>query len=289
MNSTTQTQTIINGRLFSLSRSDHPKQLDPVSSCFIWHTLHLDELLIFVKGSCRKLTEKEEYTLQTGDVCYNPAYKPHALEVCEDVPYERFVIQFKPGGKLSKLAASIFQGATHINIDPNKYLLPLISRWTEYFHKLPIADFIPFSDNMITELLYLCKMECQSATATPDGTEILLKNALAYIEENWKTIKNLKEISTALFISHSYLYQIFAEKLNTTPKTYLMRKRLDMAQSYLLSGMLPHAVSLSVGFNTYTAFYRSFKAHYGKTPQEVYISKQPIPPLTEKTTGAGMD
>ena len=282
-------KTIINGRLFRLAYSEHPKQLDPIASCFSWHVLHVDELLVFVKGNCKKLTEKEEYTLQAGDVCYNPAYKPHAMEICEDVPYERFVIQFKPGSKLSKLAASIFQEKTHINVDPNTYLLPLIARWTEYFQKLPLADFLPFSDNMITELLYLCKLERQSTMATPDGTEVLLKNALAYIEENWKTIKNVKEISTALFISHSYLYQIFAEKLNTTPKAHLMQKRLDMAQSYLLSGMLPHAVSSSVGFSTYTAFYRSFKAHYGKTPQEVYTSKQPIPPLAENTMEAGID
>ena len=259
---------------FTHCSSEHPQQLDPIAYGFNWHTLPMHELLIVLKGNCKKINEQEEIPLSPGDICYHAAFTPHALEIVEDTTYERFVIHFKQNKKIEELVHSIFQSSNRISVDLNKRLLPFIERLTEYYRKLSFNDFSYIFENLLIELFYICKLSKQTQTHAPDVAENLLKTAITYIENNWQNIKNIQEISTALFISHSYLYQIFSEKLNTTPKAYLMEKRLQAAHSFLLSGMSPHTVSTAVGFNTYTAFYRSFKSAYGKTPQEIYSNKK---------------
>ena len=258
---------------FSHCICPHPTQVDPLAFKFYRHTSEQHQILIFLSGECEMRTDDYTRNLQPGDVCFNPALSFYGVHIMGDAPYERVVIHFPPNPLFDKLAKEVFDDLKPINVNIRKYLLPYIERYKEYSTQLPLRHFSAFSNILVQELLYICMMEKSRNLNTSDASEPLLKQALAYINSNWMRIKSIKEVSNHLFISPSYLYEIFNKKLGFAPKTYLMQKRLNAAHAYLISGMSPYEVSQQVGFNTYTAFYRACKAFYGKTPQEIWAKK----------------
>ena len=255
---------------FSHAIAKEPKKLDVNAFNFFRHTDEKHQILIFLSGDCRMDTDDYSHVLQPGDVCFNPAFSYYGVTILDDSPYERVVISIPVSERFDALAYEIFDDLKPINVDVKGLLLPFIERYKNYHTALPINQFSALANNLIEELLYICLMQKQSKQPSKDPSEAFLRKALEYIDLNWKNIKNITEISNALFISPSYLYEIFNTKLNITPKTYLTQKRLQAAHAYLVSGVAPNEVSRLVGFSTYTAFYRAFKAFYGKTPKEVF-------------------
>ncbi len=257
---------------FAHSFSKDPTQLDVKAHKLYRHTSDRHQLLIFLSGECDFVTDNHTQRLQPGDVCFSPAFTYYHVNILGNAPYERCVIHITPDERFNALAKDTFEETANIvSVDLRKHLLPWIERYRSYSKILPIKQFSLLSEILLQELLYICLMQKVEASHTIDTAENILKNALVYIDANWARIKNIREISNALFISPSYMYEIFNKKIGVAPKTYLMQKRLRAAHAYLISGMQPNEVSQLVGFNTYTAFYRACKALYGKTPQEIWV------------------
>ena len=256
---------------FSHSFAKNPLLLDPIAYNFMRHTTSQHQILIFFSGDCKMVTDNDEQRLRPGDVCFNPAGSYYGIRLLGDAPYERIVMSITPNEEFDSLAKEIFGEAGILNVDLSKRLLPWADRYKEYAKALSMKDFSPLAESLVKELLYICLIEKQSTVQAIDTADNILKHALDYIDSNWSKIKNIREISNALFISPSYLYEIFNKKLDVSPKSYLMQKRLQAAHAYLTSGIQPNEASHLVGFNTYTAFYRACKAFYGKTPQEIWI------------------
>ena len=61
---------------------------------------------------------------------------------------------------------------------------------------------------------------------------------------------------------------MFVAQLNTTPKKYIMIKKLRMAQADLLAGGHPTEVAAHYGFANYATFYRNYKQYFGVVPSE---------------------
>jgi AraC-like DNA-binding protein len=94
----------------------------------------------------------------------------------------------------------------------------------------------------------------------------LLSDALAYINRNIFTLKSVKEVSDALFVTESYLYRLFKRELKNTPKKYIQDKRLLYAQKLISKGRRPTDVFEDCGFNDYTSFYRGYVKFFGYPP-----------------------
>ena len=94
----------------------------------------------------------------------------------------------------------------------------------------------------------------------------ILSRALAYINENLFTVRDVAEVADALYVTESYLFRLFRTKLKTSPKKYITDKRLLAAQNRIRLGEKPSDVYLSCGFSDYTAFWRSYKRAFGVSP-----------------------
>ncbi|MBR2646363.1 MAG: AraC family transcriptional regulator [Clostridia bacterium] len=258
---------------FGISLAKNPLLLDANAYNFFRHTSEKHQILIFLSGDCRMDTDNYSHVLQPGDVCFNPALSYYGVTILSDAPYERVVAAIKPSPRFDKLAFEVFSDLKPINVNVKEQLLPFIERFKFYSEKLPLKQFSEFSQFLLEEFLCICQIAKNSANNIVDTSDNLLKSALKYIDANWSTIKNVQDISNALFISPSYLYEIFNKALGIAPKTYLTQKRLQEAHAYLISGFSPNETSRLVGFNTYTAFYRACKAFYGKSPQDIWVKK----------------
>ena len=96
---------------------------------------------------------------------------------------------------------------------------------------------------------------------------------MQYINEHLFTLKNIDEIADALFITKSYLFYLFKTHIKTSPKRYIMEKRLLAAHEMITQGAKPTHVYEKVGFNDYTSFYRNNTKFFNIPPSEISSNK----------------
>jgi AraC-like DNA-binding protein len=92
--------------------------------------------------------------------------------------------------------------------------------------------------------------------------------ALDYINTHLYTVRDVREISSALFVTETYFFRVFKEQMHISPKKYITKKRLLAAERRISAGERPTEVYLQCGFHTYTAFYKRYVDFFGKAPSE---------------------
>jgi len=95
-----------------------------------------------------------------------------------------------------------------------------------------------------------------------------LNEAIDYINKHLYDIESVTEISSSLFITDSYLYEIFKNQLKTSPKKYINSKRLHAARREIILGARPSDACNTVGFHDYASFYRSYTRFFGHSPSQ---------------------
>ncbi|MEG2788618.1 MAG: helix-turn-helix domain-containing protein, partial [Romboutsia sp.] len=97
---------------------------------------------------------------------------------------------------------------------------------------------------------------------------VILK-LLQYIEENYKSDLNLKEISDKLNINAIYLGQLFQRETGILFSDYINNFRVNKAKKLLLDTSLKASeIGILVGYTNKNYFYRKFKNIAGITPSE---------------------
>ncbi len=92
---------------------------------------------------------------------------------------------------------------------------------------------------------------------------------LLYVDSHYTEDISLSGIAKVLFMSPSYIGQLFKKETGITFVQYLTQKRLEDAKQMLTStDMLVTDISASVGFNDYFYFCRIFKKNTQLTPMQ---------------------
>jgi AraC-like DNA-binding protein len=102
----------------------------------------------------------------------------------------------------------------------------------------------------------------------PPHTSALVKQAVAYLHENYAHPLSRWEIAEAVGVSEDYLSRVFSRELGLTPWDYLNRYRILQAKELLLNtteniGIISH----QVGFKDKAYFSRVFHKTTGQSPQ----------------------
>lgn len=74
-------------------------------------------------------------------------------------------------------------------------------------------------------------------------------------------------IANELNISEVYLRKLFKNKLNTSPRQYLIKMRMEKAFNMLFNKYSIKEISQQVGYDSVYSFSRAFKSYYKKSPQ----------------------
>lgn len=98
----------------------------------------------------------------------------------------------------------------------------------------------------------------------------ILLPALEYIEKNYASHEaSNTSLARLCNVSEVYFRKLFLQKLDTTPRQYLIDLRLSKAKELLAEGSLKvSAVAESCGFTNQYHFCRIFKDRVGVTPSE---------------------
>ena len=101
--------------------------------------------------------------------------------------------------------------------------------------------------------------------------QIFLKSSLDYIEQNLKAEITAEELAEMANYSVGHYCRLFAQAMDSTVASYILKRRLDHALAEISSGRKAIGVVLEYGFETYAGFYKAFVKMYGCSPKK-YLS-----------------
>ncbi len=108
----------------------------------------------------------------------------------------------------------------------------------------------------------------------PVHTSALVKQAIAYLHQNYMRPISRWEIAGVVGVSEDYLSRVFSRELNLSPWDYLNRYRVLQSKHLLLNTSAPiRAVALQVGFKDQAYFSRVFHRITGTSPQAFRASR----------------
>ena len=119
-------------------------------------------------------------------------------------------------------------------------------------------------------------MDCLTRSAENSGRvitsrlrEFYIREAIAYIENNYQRDITVEEIAEALRLNRSYFGKIFRLSTGKSPQRFLMNYRMIKAAEMLVMTKKPiNEIGVSVGYENQMHFSRAFRTIYGISPRE---------------------
>ena len=258
-----------------LSRSEDPKLV--INHACKWgqsaeeYPAHIHsagyELLFLKKGNVLYEVGEEKIVLRKHSLVFTRPNVLHRITPLSDEVYDRVNLIVFPELFPPEILAAIPENLHVFPFDGNQLVLGLFEKMDYYCSALSGASRRQVMRALTQELLWNLYLQVADP-AKNLRRHPLTQSALNYMEERLTEPLSADDVCAALGISKSYLYQIFQEDLNTTPKAWLTRRRLKLARQEIFLGAKATAIYPLCGFQDYSAFYRAYKKQFGYAPSE---------------------
>lgn len=108
-----------------------------------------------------------------------------------------------------------------------------------------------------------------SYTDIESNNNFYISQAIEYITKSTFLDITVVDIADYLHISRTYLFKLFKNNLNTTPKAFLTAAKIANARELLAKTDISIAnIATSSGYQNYFAFSKAFKRETGMTPSD---------------------
>lgn len=95
----------------------------------------------------------------------------------------------------------------------------------------------------------------------------LCGQVMEYIDSRIYTMKNLREVASAMGYNYSYISTLFHKATGMTLNNYFKQKRMDVAKNLLSdSKMSISEIARTMNYSSVYAFSKAFKEHFGSSP-----------------------
>ncbi|MBQ3396483.1 MAG: helix-turn-helix transcriptional regulator, partial [Synergistaceae bacterium] len=99
--------------------------------------------------------------------------------------------------------------------------------------------------------------------------EFYMREAIAYIENNYQKNITVEDLAKALRLNRSYFGKIFRLSTGKSPQRFIMNYRMIKAAEMLVMTNKPvNEIGSSVGYENQMHFSRAFRTIYGVSPRE---------------------
>jgi AraC-like DNA-binding protein len=246
---------------------NHCIKTDQTQQDYRTHYHDLYEILFLKEGNISYLTESGIHHIRRNNLILTRPKEQHCIRIDGNVPYDRYDLVFTPDAASLALLQKLPVDLHVISFDANPMVIHLFEKMDFYCQKLSGASLGKILLTLTEEVLLQTLLYVQDAKK--DGRlrkQPLTLQAITYIDDNLLTLPDVTTICRNLGISRSYLYQLFQEDMDTTPKRYIMERRLNLARQELFLGAKPTEIYTQCGFSDYSAFFRAYKKHFGYPP-----------------------
>ena len=238
------------------------------------------EFLYILSGSYLCHINNDDVLVNKGEVIFFNSRTPHATESTTDDATECIMLQFDNPLKLhenTKFLPLFIEKNTipyyHFkkNDENTKILTDLImTAYIENKNTDIAHDYIIAAKKFeIIAFLYRTGFITDPEHELLQNKNILrIMPIVEFIEENFKNIISLDDISNVLHMNKNYLCKIFKTATGKTIMDYLNFTRVENAKELIKSGLTISEVSSSVGFSSQSYFNKVFQKYILCTPSE---------------------
>lgn len=241
----------------------------PPPSLIALHTHECYELLYFVRGNVSYYIDGQFYRLRPHDLILTRPSQPHQIVLDENTEYERYLLQFNERLVPPALLSRLPHEKHIISTEDVSLIFQSFQRMDAYCAKLDADVLDHLYPALVCEIFTNIVMDErpaeQSDTLTAHPT---LDRALSYIDQNLHRPLTVEYLCRELYVTKGHLHHLFLKYLQTTPRRYIVEKRLFRARRELRQGKRPLLVAQECGFSDYTSFFRNYKFFFGYAPSE---------------------
>lgn len=237
------------------------------------------EIFFLLQGNVIYFVNGKEFMLSPHDVLCINRFESHAPRIIPTEGYERIFIHFHQEfiqsyySFITPLLQLFSQTSDHtaaqLRLDPSS-----MERVMQILQEM--ESLFPEKDNdrilhLFLQLLFLLNIayiDVSSLPENPANKNSKIMPVVDWIDAHYMEPINLDELSKQFYINKYYLCHVFKEHTGFSPINYINFKRI-MRAAYLMSKNTPITdCCYSVGFNNYSAFYKSFVKYFGCGPRE---------------------
>ncbi len=222
-----------------------------------FHTFN--ELIFFLGDKARLITEKINMELKPQTLILIPKESYHQIVIEGDEQnYLRCIFHFDD----SPFYRACFSDVSVFYADERLTLLFGILQEKAQNKNISEVDIILKS---VLALITDSLSQKQSAITVTEHSR-LADNAIEYINQNINKKFSCQDIAKSLHVSLSTLQHTFKNEMKISLYSYILKKRLVLARTQILSGIPATTVSVELGFSDYSGFYKQYKKLFGVTP-----------------------
>lgn len=218
------------------------------------------ELISVIGGSIDIMVEGRAYRCSKGECAVIAPLTYHSVSVTNSGEYKRITALFDASalpeavsGRLAKRSSEspIFRHSTFSSL--SEELVQVIISGDE-------ENYSPLANAIATKMLYTCADGTAAKhNETAQSNEGLLERVIRYIDANIEKKLTLDDIAQAHFISRSSLCHVFSERMQISPKQYIIQKKMAYASMLIANGASATHAARTVGYDNYSNFYRMYK------------------------------
>jgi len=205
-------------------------------------------------------------TLMSGQCCVMTLQDPHKYYSDMEDPCEVYWLHF--GGKqVEELFSLICEGSSKYVILQEKIILSLIQRSIDIYQQDNIGYCMEFSANVYRILLTILKRIME--TNAEDISSPLTMQLEPFLKEHIKEKITLEMMAEQCHLNPAYFCRRFRAETNRTPMQYLMEKKMELAQYYLLyTNEKISTIAEMLGFYDQNHFSFRYSKATGMSPSE---------------------
>ncbi len=236
------------------SKIDHP---------ILWesHCHAKYEMIAVAEGDITVMLEGQNYRLQKNQILIIPPLFYHSVTANEKGSYRRITALFGldsiPNVLQNEFAG---QGKTTV-VDPSR-----IEKLEDICQSQDSVLYGPLLQSLMIEIFYDAFQMPQAPTKI-EADEFLQK-AFQYIDQHLHEKILLDDLAKYTSRSKSSFCHLFEEKMNISPKQYVLQKKLAFASKLIGEGTPPTVAAVQVGYENYSNFYRLYRKTFEKSPMQ---------------------
>lgn len=239
----------------------------PDGSNYNNHTHTYCEILLFISGTADFNIDGTIYSPHPYDLLLIPDTKYHYLIPKSGSPYENYVIGFDRAIISENIYNRIFSEPHIINIRDNSELCGFFTRLDFYHENYSNDDFEKCASLLIQELLVYISYLPKKTTDSAPFRHKQVDDIIDIINENITERLNAEYIAKRLFLSKSYVQNVFSNVMHIGLRKYIIQRKIFCASKDISEGMPLGRAAEKYSFTDYSSFYRAYKETFGCSPR----------------------
>lgn len=220
------------------------------------------EMIAVLEGNISIMLEGRHYVLAARQTMILPPLTYHTITVNKKGLYRRITALFD----LEAIPAVLHARFLEKTSSPSVFYCDGLDRLKDSCIKGQSSFYAPLVESLMVPVFYAC-IHARKAEADNkiDGS---LQEILFYIDEHLCEKLLLDDIAKYATCSKSSLCHAFQEKMNISPKQYILQKRLALADKLIRDGVPASVAAIKVGYENYSNFYRMYRKLYKTNPSK---------------------